>query len=66
MAEKLLEGDHHNLRLRVNAHRRSPRPRSAGSVDQEIPKPFQPIVIALIDPRGDQSKKKDLALVGVA
>ncbi len=58
--------DRHNLRLCVDAHRRPPRTSAAGSIDQEIAKPFQPIVITPVDPCGDETEKKDLTLVGVA
>ena len=55
-----------NLRLRVEAHGRTPSASSAGGINYKIAKPFQSIIVPLIDPCGNKSEEKNLALVSVA
>ena len=62
----LHECDRYNLGPCIDAHRRPPRAGAAGGVDQKVAKPFQPIIITPVDFCGDQSEKKDLAVVSMA
>jgi hypothetical protein len=57
--------DDHNFRFCVEAHGGSPGAGPAGGINQKVTKPFEPIIVTLVDLRGDEPEEKNLSLVCV-
>ena len=52
--------------LCIDAHGRPPSAGAAGRINQEVAKPFQPVVVTPVDLRSNKPEEEDLTLVGVA
>ena len=57
--------DDHNFRFCVEAHGGAPGAGPAGGINQKVTKPFEPIIVTLVDFRGDEPEEKNLSLVRV-
>jgi len=51
------------FRVCVEAHGRAPGADPAGGINQKVTKPFEPVIVTLIDHRSDEPEEKNLAMV---